>query len=136
MLLLRADSALDHGTFYRSGLRRAPHVLLTLHRPTPRNALVALLPIKSELRVGEPRVQAPSGHEVGARTALPDPRLTSRRRFGLGPGFIITFFYIYIGMAAVGLSVEAMITILSQRYVPLFVFALVSSCVPLRRFVA
>ena len=47
-------------------------------------------------------------------------------RFGLGPGFIVSFFYVYIGMAALGLSLEAMITLLTPRFVPFFLFILVS----------
>ena len=44
----------------------------------------------------------------------------------MGPGFIVSFFYVYIGMAALGLSLEAMITLLTPRFVPFFLFILVS----------
>lgn len=46
-------------------------------------------------------------------------------RFGLGAGFMISWVYIYLGMAALGLSIEAMITILTPRFAPFFLFLLV-----------
>ena len=46
-------------------------------------------------------------------------------RFGEGAGFILSFFYIYLGMAALGLSLEAMITLLTPRFIPFFLFILV-----------
>ena len=49
----------------------------------------------------------------------------SVRRFGEGAGFILSFFYIYLGMAALGLSLEAMITLLTPRFIPFFLFILV-----------
>lgn len=51
-------------------------------------------------------------------------------KFGDGLGFIISFFYFYLGMAALGLSLEAMITILTPRFVPFFLFILVRSVTP------
>ncbi|KAI0368207.1 hypothetical protein BV20DRAFT_948570 [Pilatotrama ljubarskyi] len=46
-------------------------------------------------------------------------------KFGLGAGFIISSAYIYLGMAALGLSIEAMITILTPRFTPFFLFMLI-----------
>ncbi len=46
-------------------------------------------------------------------------------KFGDGLGFIISFVYLYLGMAALGLSLEAMITIFTPRFVPFFLFILV-----------
>ncbi|KAM5536448.1 hypothetical protein V8D89_009884 [Ganoderma adspersum] len=42
-----------------------------------------------------------------------------------GLGFIVSFFYLYLGMAALGLSLEAMITIFTPRFVPFFLFILI-----------
>lgn len=47
------------------------------------------------------------------------------RRFGAGAGFMVFWVYIYLGMAALGLSIEAMITILTPRFTPFFLFTLV-----------
>ncbi|KAI0739998.1 hypothetical protein C8Q80DRAFT_208199 [Daedaleopsis nitida] len=46
-------------------------------------------------------------------------------KFGDSAGFILSFFYIYLGMAALGLSIEAMITILTPRFAPFFLFTLI-----------
>ncbi|KAH9938891.1 uncharacterized protein BXZ73DRAFT_44386 [Epithele typhae] len=46
-------------------------------------------------------------------------------KFGSGGGFIISFFYIYLGMSALGLSIEAMITLLTPRFAPFFLFTLI-----------
>ncbi|KAI0357269.1 hypothetical protein OH77DRAFT_1399501 [Trametes cingulata] len=46
-------------------------------------------------------------------------------KFGLGAGFMISWVYIYLGMAALGLSLEAMITILTPRFTPFFLFLLI-----------
>ncbi|KAM5536444.1 hypothetical protein V8D89_009880 [Ganoderma adspersum] len=42
-----------------------------------------------------------------------------------GLGFIVSFVYLYLGMAALGLSLEAMITIFTPRFVPFFLFILI-----------
>ncbi len=47
-------------------------------------------------------------------------------RYGDAGGFLLSFFFIYIGMCALGLSLEAMITIFTPRFVPFFLFTLVS----------
>ncbi|KAI0759545.1 hypothetical protein BD413DRAFT_273447 [Trametes elegans] len=46
-------------------------------------------------------------------------------KFGLGAGFMVSWVYIYLGMAALGLSLEAMITILTPRFTPFFLFTLI-----------
>ncbi|KAI1787220.1 hypothetical protein LXA43DRAFT_719015 [Ganoderma leucocontextum] len=46
-------------------------------------------------------------------------------KFGEGVGFILSFVYLYLGMAALGLSLEAMITIFTPRFVPFFLFILI-----------
>ncbi|TBU27609.1 hypothetical protein BD311DRAFT_723883 [Dichomitus squalens] len=46
-------------------------------------------------------------------------------KFGEGAGFIISFAYIYLGMASLGLSLEAMITIFTPRFIPFFLFVLI-----------
>ncbi|PIL26822.1 hypothetical protein GSI_11083 [Ganoderma sinense ZZ0214-1] len=46
-------------------------------------------------------------------------------KFGEGLGFIISFVYIYLGMCALGLSLEAIITIFTPRFVPFFLFILI-----------
>ena len=46
-------------------------------------------------------------------------------KFGEGLGFIVSFVFLYLGMAALGLSLEAMITIFTPRFVPFFLFILV-----------
>ena len=40
---------------------------------------------------------------------------------------MLAFVFFYIGMAALGLSLEAMITILTPKFVPYFLFILVSA---------
>ena len=39
---------------------------------------------------------------------------------------MLSFMYFYLGMAALGLAVEAMVTVLTVRYSPYFLFILVS----------
>ncbi|KAI0653466.1 hypothetical protein C8Q70DRAFT_1035581 [Cubamyces menziesii] len=46
-------------------------------------------------------------------------------KFGPGAGFMVFWVYIYLGMAALGLSIEAMITILTPRFTPFFLFTLI-----------
>nr|VWO94476.1 Chitin synthase (EC [Ganoderma boninense] len=46
-------------------------------------------------------------------------------KFGEGLGFILSFVFLYLGMAALGLSLEAMITIFTPRFVPFFLFILI-----------
>ncbi|KAI0092825.1 hypothetical protein BDY19DRAFT_990504 [Irpex rosettiformis] len=40
-------------------------------------------------------------------------------------GFFMTFLFVYLGMTALGLSLEAMITLLTPRFIPFFVFTLI-----------
>lgn len=51
-----------------------------------------------------------------------------------GTGFIVSFAFIYLGMAALGLSIEAMITLLTPRFVPFFLFILVRPPFPISEF--
>ncbi|KAI9069931.1 hypothetical protein FKP32DRAFT_1670972 [Trametes sanguinea] len=46
-------------------------------------------------------------------------------KFGAGAGFLVFCVYVYLGMAALGLSIEAMITILTPRFTPFFLFTLI-----------
>ncbi|KAI0707430.1 hypothetical protein C8T65DRAFT_650942 [Cerioporus squamosus] len=46
-------------------------------------------------------------------------------KFGQAGGFLLSLFYIYLGMCALGLSLEAMITIFTPRFVPFFLFTLI-----------
>ncbi|RPD68703.1 hypothetical protein L226DRAFT_540433 [Lentinus tigrinus ALCF2SS1-7] len=46
-------------------------------------------------------------------------------KFGDAGGFLLSFLYIYLGMCALGLSLEAMITIFTPRFVPFFLFTLI-----------
>ena len=48
-------------------------------------------------------------------------------RFQYARGFLLFFVYIYLGMCALGLALEAMITILTPRFVPFFLVLLVSN---------
>ena len=41
----------------------------------------------------------------------------------------MTFLFVYLGMTALGLSLEAMITLLTPKFIPFFVFTLVSMLV-------
>ncbi|KAI0808363.1 hypothetical protein C8Q74DRAFT_1233073 [Fomes fomentarius] len=53
-------------------------------------------------------------------------KLPLATKFGSeGTGFIVSFAFIYLGMAALGLSIEAMITLLTPRFVPFFLFTLI-----------
>lgn len=40
---------------------------------------------------------------------------------------MLFFFYVYLGMASLGLAQEAMITLTTPRFVPFFLFILVCS---------
>ncbi|KAI0925371.1 hypothetical protein AcV7_005634 [Taiwanofungus camphoratus] len=46
-------------------------------------------------------------------------------RFTEGSGFMLFFVFVYLGMTALGLSLESMITILTPRFVPFFLFVLI-----------
>ncbi|KAI8976311.1 hypothetical protein BD414DRAFT_467212 [Trametes punicea] len=46
-------------------------------------------------------------------------------KFGAGAGFMVFWVYVYLGMAALGLSIEAMITIFTPRFTPFFLFILI-----------
>lgn len=48
---------------------------------------------------------------------------------------MLFFVFVYLGMAALGMSLESMITVLTPRYVPFFLFTLVRpSLCPARTF--
>lgn len=46
-------------------------------------------------------------------------------RFSFASGFFIAFVFNYLGMLALGLSLEAMITLLTPKFIPYFLFILV-----------
>ena len=97
-----------------------PYIGLRLAVP-----LLAYFPLSLSFAMINLAFKLPLGTKYAPFPLLSRARADTSRRFGLGPGFIVSFFYIYIGMAALGLSLEAMITILSPRYTPLFLFVLV-----------
>ena len=41
---------------------------------------------------------------------------------------MVAFVFLYLGMASLGLAVEAMITVLTPRFVPFFLFIMVRCC--------
>jgi hypothetical protein len=48
-------------------------------------------------------------------------------RYNYASGFFLFLVYVYLAMASLGLSLEAMITLLTPRFVPFFLFTLVST---------
>ena len=52
-------------------------------------------------------------------------RLPFGTHFSFGKGFMAFFGFLYLGMASLGLALEAMITLLQPRFVPLFLVLLV-----------
>ena len=50
-----------------------------------------------------------------------------RNFFGFPPAYddVMPYVFVYLGMAALGLALEAMITILTPKFVPFFLFILV-----------
>ena len=49
------------------------------------------------------------------------------KRYNYPSGFFLFLVYVYLAMASLGLSLESVITVLTPRFVPFFLFALVSS---------
>lgn len=49
-----------------------------------------------------------------------------RLQIFLSRRLFIFFFYVYLAMAGLGLALESMITLLTPRFVPFFLFTLVS----------
>ena len=52
-------------------------------------------------------------------------RPTPLSRFSYAGGFFLAFVFNYLGMLALGLSLEAMITLLTPKFIPYFLFLLV-----------
>ncbi|KAG8907501.1 hypothetical protein FRB99_003874 [Tulasnella sp. 403] len=52
-------------------------------------------------------------------------KLTFGEKWGYGAGFFIFWLYVYMGMAALGLSTEAMITLLTPRFIAYFLLTLI-----------
>ncbi|KAI5123034.1 hypothetical protein M0805_007655 [Coniferiporia weirii] len=52
-------------------------------------------------------------------------RLPFGARYTYGTGFVAFFAYIYLGMCGLGLALEAMITVLTPRFVPFFLVLLI-----------
>ena len=50
---------------------------------------------------------------------------TCEYRYSYAAGFFTFFTFIYMGMCALGLALEAMITLLTPRFVPFFLVLLV-----------
>ena len=50
----------------------------------------------------------------------------ARRRYAYGGGFMLALVFVYLGMTSLGMAVEAMITLLTPRFVPFFLFFMVS----------
>lgn len=59
-------------------------------------------------------------------------RLPFGTHFSFGDGFLAFFGFVYLGMTSLGLALEAMVTLLQPRFVPLFLVLLVS--IPLFTF--
>lgn len=53
-------------------------------------------------------------------------RLPFGGHFSFSAGFAAFFAFVYLGMAALGLALEAMITVLGRKFVPFFLVLLVS----------
>jgi len=46
-------------------------------------------------------------------------------KYGQGAGFILFWIYVWLGLCALGLALEAMVTILTPRFLPFFLFFLI-----------
>ncbi|KAH7918791.1 hypothetical protein BV22DRAFT_1075923 [Leucogyrophana mollusca] len=46
-------------------------------------------------------------------------------RYNTASGFMLFWLYVYLGMAALGLALESMITVLTPKFVPFFLFSLI-----------
>ena len=57
--------------------------------------------------------------------------LINKKRYNYASGFFLFLVYVYLAMASLGLALESMITLLTPRFVPFFLFALVSLTVSL-----
>lgn len=57
-------------------------------------------------------------------------RLSRADRYGYAGGFFLFWVYVWMGMAALGLALEAMITILTPRLTPFFLLILVRCSSP------
>jgi hypothetical protein len=61
-----------------------------------------------------------------SRTHLSILDLDCFRRYNYTSGFFLFWVYVYLAMASLGLALESMITLLTPRFVPFFLFALVN----------
>lgn len=52
-------------------------------------------------------------------------KVTFGEHFGYGGGFFIFWLYVYMGMTALGLSTEAMITLLTPKFISYFLLVLI-----------
>ena len=67
----------------------------------------------------------PLGQSEVLWTELVRSTLTSNFRYSEAGGFFLASVYFYLGMAALGLALEAMITLLTPVFTPFFLFTLV-----------
>ncbi|KAH7906449.1 hypothetical protein BJ138DRAFT_1162589 [Hygrophoropsis aurantiaca] len=52
-------------------------------------------------------------------------QLPLNTRYSAASGFLLFWLYVYLGMAALGLALESMITILTPKFTPFFLFSLI-----------
>ena len=118
----RLRSRFDSTIPYSSLLPRPPH-----HLPPPR-----IHPTKPQLRHDQLTLQVTlrckvfAFRSITSKTSQPNIVI----RYSYAGGFFTFFIYIYMGMCALGLSIEAMITLMTPRFVPCFLVLLV--CPPIR----
>ena len=124
----------DHGPRGRASHHRSATPAVILSGTPPRRAVRCLPPTEHELHARQSRIRHPIWREVRspaqhrtriARVAVPVPLTRAPDRFSFAGGFLLAFVYNYLGMLALGLALESMITLLTPKFIPYFLFLLV-----------
>lgn len=98
-----------------------------VHPASDHCSSIGLHSFESQLYIGQLGVRSSLRGEVRLfALALVQSTLTSIFRYSEAGGFFLAFVYFYLGMAALGLALEAMITLLTPVFTPFFLFTLVS----------
>ena len=89
--------------------------------------LLMYLPLSFSYALVNLAFSLPFGAKYANLSSSPNYCLPNKDcRYTYAGGFFLFFVYVYLAMAALGLALESMITLLTPKFVPFFLFALVS----------
>lgn len=118
---------IDNGAFSGSDYHCSSAEAVVISRTSTDNPIHSLSAAEFELYSGQLGLQPALRWKVSHLHVVRCPYDTDTgwKRYSYSGGFLLTFIFMYLGMLALGLSLEAMITLLTPKFIPYFVFTLV-----------